>query len=449
MTIHRPALFLMGWTSVVLASGCSYLSPSEEPNDNGDSGAANVIVEPVRTANFERTISGIGTCTALPTHKIPITASVEGLVEKILVAEGDRVKPGRELIELDDRLIGKQLAELEHARDEIKASLTLLKTLPREPKQRLAKLKIERAQVAEKLAESVVKHLKPLYERKPKEISEQQFFVAQQDLRDKLLAVKVAMAEHEFLMLKPKPNAVAEMQARITRAEAAVQTVKKRREYLQLKVPAQTSGKPHQWIVNRIACNPGQLLSVGTVAVELVDPSEMFVTVWVPASDTATVRTGDHARVSVTRRVTRPDQREGRGESRTALTGVVAFVGWQASPETGLFPVRVRVSNFDGRLRLGMLVSVVISVGEVKDALAVPDAAVIPSDHGPTVVVVRKGKAVILPVSVGLRRNGLTQVTAKGLQNGDRVITQGGYNLPQGAPVNVKRRPAVAKTSQP
>ena len=145
----------------------------------------------------------------------------------------------------------------------------------------------------------------------------------------------------------------------------------------------------------------------------------MFVTIWIPAGDTGVVRTGHNARVSVTRTET------GGGDGDRPITGQVAFVGWQASRDTGLFPVRVRVSNSGGRLWLGMLVSVKISVGEVEGVLAEPNAAVIPSDEGPTVVVVRKGRAVILPVGVGLRRDGLTQVTAKGLQNGDLVVTQG------------------------
>ena len=96
-----------------------------------------------------------------------------------------------------------------------------------------------------------------------------------------------------------------------------------------------------------------------------------------------------------------------------------------------------------------MLVSIEIEVSKVTTALAVSDAAIVSSDAGLTVVVVRDGKAVILHPRVGLCKNGLTQVTVKGLKEGELIVTQGGYNLPEGAPVKVQRRPTPANISQP
>ena len=260
-------------------------------------------------------------------------------MDKILVAEGTRVTAGDPLIRLDDQLPQKELLEREAARDEFKASLTLLKTLPREPERRQAKLEAERAQVVVELARSVVSRLDPLYRRK--EISEQQFYEAKQKLRDSELALKAAQARVEVLMLGPKPEAIAEMQARIDRAEAAVQTAKTRLSYFELKAP-------RPGIVNSILCRPGQLLAVGTVAAEILDPSEVFVTIWLPSGDAQEIRSGQTSRVSTTEVKIKRNSRD------EPLAGRVAFVGWQASSDTGLLPVRVRVSNSAGRLRLGM-----------------------------------------------------------------------------------------------
>ncbi len=97
-------------SSVMLLAGCSDLAPSAETQTNEQSGAVVVQVEPVRIATFEKVISGVGTCTAIPTHQSSITAAVDGLVDKILVAEGTRVTAGDPLIRLDDQLAQNELA---------------------------------------------------------------------------------------------------------------------------------------------------------------------------------------------------------------------------------------------------------------------------------------------------------------------------------------------------
>ena len=59
----------------------------------------------------------------------------------------------------------------------------------------------------------------------------------------------------------------------------------------------------------------------------------------------------------------------------------------------------------------------------------------------PTLAVVRDGKAVHLHPRLGLRQGGLTQIVVEGLAAGEKVITRGAYDLPDGTPVKVEEEP--------
>lgn len=372
---------------------------------------------------MEHVVRGIGTTTPLPSHQIVIAPAVEGIVAEILVNEGDEVEAGRPLVRLDYRLAQRELAERKAAREELVSALTLLKTPPRKEEQRVADLEVERARVAEELAQTVLDRLTPLNRRK--EVSDQQLFEAQQRLRDATLARQVAEGHRTVLMLGPKPEAVAEAETKIARAEAAVNSAETRLGFLTLKSPG-------AGLVDELLCHPGQLLAAGALAAEVLDTSEMFATIGVPPRDARLLRKGQPARVFV---ATRDDDEQSESEP---IEGTVAFVGAEASAETGTVPVRVLVANPEGRLRLRTVVSVEIVVNVVPDALVVPASAIVELEEGTTIAIVHEGKAEILHPKLGLRQHGLVQVIAEDLHAGDLVITRGGYNLPEDTPVIVQ-----------
>ncbi len=124
------------------------------------------------------------------------------------------------------------------------------------------------------------------------------------------------------------------------------------------------------------------------------------------------------------------------------MVGKVAFLGRVADPQTGNLPIRVLVDNPRGRLTLGQSVRVSITVDERKEVLQVPAVAVLDLGEGPVLNVVRDGKSVVLHPEVGTPRGGWVLVSGTDLKEGEPVIVEGGYNLPEGTPV----KPATAKT---
>jgi RND family efflux transporter MFP subunit len=410
-------------------SSCLHGTHELEPNEHGEKPVA-VEAEPVREMRMEQILRSIGTTSPLPSNRVIVAPAVEGIVAEILVDEGDEVKAGQPIVRVDDRLAQRELAERKAARAELEAQATLLKAPPRPEEQHVADMEVERARVAEELAQTVVDRLIPLNRRK--EISDQQLFEAQQKQRDAKLARQVAEGHRTVLMLGPKAEAVAEVEAKIARADAAIMSAETRLAYFTL-----TSPRPGY--VEKINCHPGQLLAVGTVAAEVLDWSQVRITVGVPARDAALLRNGQEARILDDHDALDAASHEAAGheEEEEPLVGKIVFIGAEATSETGTVPVHVHVSNHDQRLRLHTVVALEIVVNVVPDALVVPESAVVELEEGPTIAIVHEGKAEILHPKVGLRQHGLIQVIDDELHAGDLVITRGGYNLPEDTPLKV------------
>ena len=98
--------------------------------------------------------------------------------------------------------------------------------------------------------------------------------------------------------------------------------------------------------------------------------------------------------------------------------------------------VRAMVPNPDRSLRPGMFTQVRLVIEEKPNALMIPEQALISMGGGQIVYKVVDGKVEEAPVTVGLRRRGLAEIT-KGLEPGDTVITAGQIKVRPGSPVKV------------
>ena len=195
-------------------------------------------------------------------------------------------------------------------------------------------------------------------------------------------------------------------------------------------------------MLDSLTCHPGQTIAIGSPIGEVVDTRQVFASVWLPPRSALSVRVGQAARVRpADARDPSPDSSAPR---RTGMAGKVAFVGRVADPQTGNLPIRVLVDNPQGRLTIGQSVRVSIIVDERKDVLQVPAAAVLDLGEGPVLCVVRDGKSVVLHPEVGTPHEGWVAVSGTDLKEGEPVIVEGGYNLPEETPVKLSDGKAAA-----
>lgn len=112
--------------------------------------------------------------------------------------------------------------------------------------------------------------------------------------------------------------------------------------------------------------------------------------------------------------------------------------------------IRAQVRNQDTTLRPGMFARVTLITRAERDALVVPEEALVPQGSERYVFRVIDGKAVRVKVETGQRRDGKVEILS-GLTKGDVIVTAGQLKLREGSAVRVagaeggKSRPAEAR----
>src|SRR5881396_2795862 len=167
--------------------------------------------------------------------------------------------------------------------------------------------------------------------------------------------------------------------------------------------------------------NPGEQVAPGDVLLELFDPHALDVLAQVPLGASARVRPGMPAEI--------------RGDGVRQTGRVVALLA-ALSPPALTVPVRVSLPLPPARPLLHAPVRCRIITARHRHALLVPRSALLASSAAArgTVMVAAEGAAVRTRVRLGLRTDTDVEVR-RGLAEGDLVVAEGGYGLPDRAPI--------------
>jgi RND family efflux transporter MFP subunit len=184
---------------------------------------------------------------------------------------------------------------------------------------------------------------------------------------------------------------------------------------------------PLNGLVTRINVQPGQSVDLNTIVAEIIDLKRLVVTVNIPAEESSLVHPGQPAEIFAD---------NGRDPIATAD---VSFVSPTIDVKTASAPVRLSVPE-DSGLRPGQFVRARIVTAELTGRLVVPRESVIKTEAGKAVYLVDGDDAVQLPVAAGLRDGDLVEVEAKGLKEGDTIVTVGAYGLPKETKIRVMNR---------
>jgi membrane fusion protein, multidrug efflux system len=125
---------------------------------------------------------------------------------------------------------------------------------------------------------------------------------------------------------------------------------------------------------------------------------------------------------------------ERRGQPAVALPGNVSFIDSGVDPTTGTIRVKGKLVNEGRQLWPGQYVTTKLTLRTIKDAVVIPQAAVIVRGNERSVYVVdAEGKAQMKPVQ--LRQPLGEQVVVEGITAGEKIVVEGKQNLRPGTPV--------------
>ena len=126
-------------------------------------------------------------------------------------------------------------------------------------------------------------------------------------------------------------------------------------------------------------------------------------------------------------------------------TGKINFADPTFSQETGSFQVRAVIPNPKKDLRPGMFVTANVKGGTRPNAVIVPQLAVQQGSNGHLVYVIKEdGVAELRPVVVGDYSGDKGILIADGLRGGDRVVVDGALRVIPGQPVKIGEPGAAA-----
>jgi membrane fusion protein (multidrug efflux system) len=170
--------------------------------------------------------------------------------------------------------------------------------------------------------------------------------------------------------------------------------------------------------------SPGAVVNSGTAIATISDISTIKLDFPVPETVLATLKTGLTIEA---RSAAWPDQ---------PFRGQIATIDPVIDPNTRAVMVRARLPNGDGRLKPGMLLTVVIETSP-RLGLSVPELAVIGEGENRFVYTVDAGgTARRTAVRTGLRTAGRVEIL-EGLKPGQKVVTEGVVKLTDGMKVRL------------
>ncbi len=348
-----------------------------------------VATHTVATGTIAAEVMGTGTLEAR-TSAI-VGPKISGLIVSITVDQGDRVKAGAFLFQLEDSDIKQQVRMAE---SEVAAATATL----------------DRLEAAHSGAEAVLAQAKSNHKR-VEQLTETGV-ASQQDLDKAFEALSIAESE-----LSSARAAIIEGQKRLNSAERSL-------EYQRARLHDTTIEAPFEALVVRRDREIGDVVTAGSSVLQLVSTDEMWITAWVDETALARLAEGQPARVVF------------RSEPDVSYGGVVARVGREVDRETREIVLDVRVEKLPASWAVGQRAEVYITVDRRQDVTALPAALVLVRDETTGVMLDIGGKARWREITVGLRGRESVEVTA-GLSPGDVVVSPAG---PSSGPLREGRR---------
>lgn len=252
------------------------------------------------------------------------------------------------------------------------------------------------------------------------------FVAAQQRTQIDQQALQTAMANTSQTGVS-SANAAAD-RAAIASAQAQART-------LETQIGQTALYAPFSGVVTQRLLDPGAMAGPSAPVVRLSQVDSVYININIPDEDLAYVHAGTPMTFTT-------GSLQGR-----KFTGTISDVNAVPTQGTLSYRARVRQPNPGGILRGGMLVSVTIQKEKHPGAIVVPRSAVGQSEKGNSVFVVQDGKAVEIPVVVGLQTDTLSEVRGIGLRPGTQVITTRPDALQNGSVVAVNGAVTAPKSN--
>jgi HlyD family secretion protein len=340
-------------------------------------------------------------------------------VREVRVVEGERVRRGQLLVQLED---AEARAAIDGARARL-AEATARVDQVRGPSVRTATEGLRQAEVELQVAERELDRVRRLADAGSGS-------AAQVDAAERTLAA--ARSRQEVAAVQAAGVASTGIDARL--AAAALRDAQAQEAAAQARLDDRALRAPGDGTVLVRDAEPG----------DVVQPGKPLVVVSLDGDTRLSVQPDEKALALLA--VGQPARAIADAFPDAPFDALVSYVAPAVDAARGTVEVRLRVASPPPFLRPDMTVSVNVEVARRSDALAVPADAVRDAASAPWVVVIDGGRAVRRDVRLGLRGEGIVEVI-DGLAPGAAVVTPSGAARP-GDRVRTRALPAAPEQAR-
>ncbi len=363
-------------------------------------------IDPSKLAKVERgdlAKSVVATGKIEPITKVEIKSKASGIVKKLYVDYGDRVKKGQVLAELDRDEIQ---ARVDQARAQVEASSASLNG---------TRADLVRARVDAEGPD--VPLLKRAYDRaegmaKDGVVSASALDDAEKNYKMALNKQNVSKAQLQVLQAK-----IGQAEGQLGQDRANLKQLEEQLSYTTIESPLDGIVLSRDVQIGDAVSSILVLGSSATLVMTLGDTSEVYVKGKVDESDIGKVYLGQPARIKV---------ESFKDKTFTGKVTKISPMGVEKDNVT-TFEVRVSINNPEGMLKAMMTANAEIILDEHKNVLQIPEGSLIyDKDKNASVEVpdpkAKDGKKKIA-VNIGISNGAKTELL-KGLKEGDQVVLQ-------------------------
>jgi multidrug efflux pump subunit AcrA (membrane-fusion protein) len=392
-----------------LCGGCGAKEKEKEP-------IVSVQTTPAQRAPIAQTVTV--DAVVFPLEQATVAPKITSNVKKFYVQRGTPVKKGQLVAELENADLSAS-AEASKGEYEIAESTYVMTVGAGLPQQ------IQKAELDAAAAKSAFDAQEKIYESRKQLL--QQGAIPRRDVDSAEVALAQARSQNEQaqkqladLQRLGKDQLLKSAQGSKESAEGKYRGAAAQLSYSLIKSPI-------DGVVTDRPLYEGDLATANQPMLTVMNLSRLIAKAHIPQVEAAQLRVGNAAEIKVA----------GLDEPMKAR---VTLVSPALDPGSTTIEVWVEARKPDPALRPGMTVPVTMTAKTAKDAVVVPAAAVFRSEEAGDYVLVAGNdeKAHLKKVQLGIRNVESAQVIS-GLNEGEPVITSGGYAVPDGTKIKIEK----------
>ena len=373
-----------------------------------------VQVAPATLGSIQRIVTADGVL--FPKTQSSITPKISAPVKQFLVNRGDHVREGQLVAVLENKDLAAAVADAKGAYEQAQAQFQNVSgaTVPEEVTK--AQQDVDSAREAADAARKVFESRQELL---------RQGAIARKLVDDANVAYVQARSQYEIAQEHLKSVQNVSRHQDIRSAQGQLASAKGKYEQAAAQLGYSDIHSPISGVIADRPLYPGEMANAGAPLLTVMNISTVIARANVPVGQAAYLKVGAPATITQT-------------DANIDAPGKITVVSPAVDPATTTVQVWVEAPNPGERLRSGVTVKINAVAQTLNNVVIIPQAGLLPSAEGETVVMVVGPDMVAheRKVEVGIRQGDKVQILS-GLKPGEQVITVGGVGLEDGAKVRI------------